>query len=135
MYSDDLYRFLQSRGMRIPDELKNINDQEERDNTVLIVEDDADLNDILKKFFTSKDASFLVHQAFDGFEAGRLLTETKPGVVVLDINLPGIDPLLKRFVCNFEIVGDQTKQEITKRFSHIHRAVVCNNGSKIDAAK
>ena len=91
VYSDDLYRFLQSRGMRIPDELKNIHDQEERDNTVLIVEDDADLNNILKKFFTSKDASFLVHQAFDGFEAGRLLTETKPGLVVLDINLPGID--------------------------------------------
>jgi CheY-like chemotaxis protein len=91
VYSDDLYRFLQSRGMRIPDELKNIHDQEERDNTVLIVEDDADLNKILKEFFTLKDASYLVHQAFDGFEAGRLLTETKPGLVVLDINLPGID--------------------------------------------
>ena len=91
VYSDDLYRFLQSRGMRIPDELKQIHDQEERYNTVLIVEDDADLNNILKEFFSTRDAGYIVHQAFDGFEAGRLLTETKPGIVVLDINLPGID--------------------------------------------
>jgi two-component system OmpR family response regulator len=91
VYSDDLYRFLRSRGMRIPDELKRIHEREERDNTVLIVEDDVDLNDILKKFFASKDPKYLIHQAFDGFEAGRLLTETKPGIVVLDINLPGID--------------------------------------------
>lgn len=91
VYSDDLYHFLHSRGMRIPDELKHIHEQEERYNTVLIVEDDAVLNDILKEFFTTIDAGYFVHQAFDGFEAGRLLTETKPGVVVLDINLPGID--------------------------------------------
>ena len=91
VYSDDLYRFLQSRGMRIPDELKQIHDQEERYNTVLIVEDDTDLNNILKEFFSTRDAGYIVHQAFDGFEAGRLLTDTKPGIVVLDINLPGID--------------------------------------------
>ena len=91
VYSDDLYRFLQSRGMRIPDELKQIHDQEERYNTVLIVEDDADLNNILKEFFSTRDAGYIVHQAFDGFEAGRLLTETKPGIVVLDITLPRID--------------------------------------------
>jgi DNA-binding response OmpR family regulator len=30
-------------------------------------------------------------QAFDGFEAGRLVSELKPGVVLLDISLPGID--------------------------------------------
>ena len=91
VYSDDLYHFLQSRGMRIPDELKQIHNQEERYNTVLIVEDDTDLNNILKEFFSTRDAGYIVHQAFDGFEAGRLLTETKPGIVVLDINLPGID--------------------------------------------
>jgi CheY-like chemotaxis protein len=30
-------------------------------------------------------------QAFDGFEAGRQITEARPGVILLDINLPGID--------------------------------------------
>ena len=30
-------------------------------------------------------------QAFDGFEAGKLISEWKPGVILLDIGLPGID--------------------------------------------
>ena len=30
-------------------------------------------------------------QAFDGFEAGKLITEARPGVILLDISLPGID--------------------------------------------
>lgn len=91
VYADDLYHFLHSRGMRIPDELDRIMETEERYRKILIVDDDADLNNLLLRYFikTRKDDTIL--QAFDGFEAGRLLSETKPGVVILDINLPGID--------------------------------------------
>ena len=32
-----------------------------------------------------------MHQAFDGFEAGQIMTEWVPAVILLDINLPGID--------------------------------------------
>ena len=50
---------------------------------------DAELNDMLKRWFVRKLTDFIVHQAFDGFEAGRLFAEKRPGFVVLDIDLPG----------------------------------------------
>jgi CheY-like chemotaxis protein len=91
VYSEDLYQFLQSRGMRIPDELRESRGGEERAKSLLIVDDDQALNDLLARFFSRTKPGLKLYQAFDGFEAGRLVTEAKPGVVVLDINLPGID--------------------------------------------
>ena len=35
--------------------------------------------------------SFEFFQAFDGFEAGVLMTEKHPGCIVLDLDLPGVD--------------------------------------------
>jgi DNA-binding response OmpR family regulator len=40
---------------------------------------------------SKKHPDFSVFQAFDGFEAGRMLAEKKPGLVVLDIDLPGVN--------------------------------------------
>ena len=91
VYSDDLYAFLDSRGMRIPDELTDIVQRQSSDKRLLIVDDDEELNNLLKKFFARVMAEFDVEQAFDGFEAGCVLAESKPGVVILDINLPGVD--------------------------------------------
>jgi two-component system OmpR family response regulator len=91
VYADDLYHFLHSRGMRIPDELDRIMETEQKYRKILIVDDDADLNNLLLRYFTKTRKDNTILQAFDGFEAGRLLSETKPGVVILDINLPGID--------------------------------------------
>ncbi len=91
VYADDLYYFLHTRGMRVPEELKKIIEEQERDKKLLIVEDDADLNNLLRKYFEKTRSDHTILQAFDGFEAGKLLSETKPGVIILDINLPGID--------------------------------------------
>jgi len=91
VYSDDLYQFLQARGMRIPDELRESHGVEDRASSLLIVDDDKPLNDLLKKYFERTRPDLNLYQAFDGFEAGRLVSEVKPGIVILDINLPGID--------------------------------------------
>jgi CheY-like chemotaxis protein len=91
VYSDDLYLFLADRGMRIPNELSDIIDKEAAERRLLIVDDDKELNNLLKRYFGRVMTDFEIGQAFDGFEAGRLLSELKPGVVVLDINLPGVD--------------------------------------------
>ncbi|MFW6231596.1 MAG: response regulator, partial [Spirochaetota bacterium] len=40
---------------------------------------------------SKKHPDFEIYQAFDGFEAGRMLAERKPGLVVLDIDLPGVN--------------------------------------------
>ena len=91
VYADDLYHFLESRGMRIPEELQTLLAREEKYNRLLIVEDDSALNKSLAQFFQKPFFSYTVYQAVNGFEAGRILFEQKPGAIILDINLPGID--------------------------------------------
>jgi len=91
IYAEDLTEFLDSRGMRIPPELDDRFKDDVNWSSILVVDDDAELNDLLKRWFERKLASFTIHQAFDGFEAGRLIAEKRPGFVVLDIDLPGIN--------------------------------------------
>jgi excisionase family DNA binding protein len=91
IYAEDLMRFLDSRGMHIPPELEDRFRDDVDWAAVLVVDDDAELNDLLKRWFERKLIAFTIHQAYDGFEAGRLIAEKRPGFVVLDIDLPGID--------------------------------------------
>jgi excisionase family DNA binding protein len=89
IYAEDLYDFLNERGMRIPDELRELG--EDHGQSVLIIDDDKELNDLLKRIISDKFPEMVIYQAFDGFEAGRSLSEIKPNAVILDIDLPGID--------------------------------------------
>ncbi len=91
VYSDDLVEFLHSRGMRLPAELKKVLEQQLEVNSVLVVDDDAELNNSIKEFLAKKYPDFTLTQAFDGFEAGKLLATSKPDAVVLNVDLPGID--------------------------------------------
>ncbi len=91
VYTEDLYEFLRSRGMRIPDELKEALADNSEWERILIVDDDVEFNNMLKKIFNLKLPAFTILQAFDGFEAGRLLTEWTPGIIILDIALPGLN--------------------------------------------
>lgn len=91
VYAEDLISFLEGRGMRIPDELNALFCEDVEWNAILIVDDDRDLNDLLKKWIERKIPGVSVAQAYDGFEAGRLLSDTRPGFVILDIDLPGVD--------------------------------------------
>ena len=88
IYAEDLYSFLENRGMRVPEELGELVNHQ---STVLIIDDDKEVNNFLKDLFTRRLDGFSVFQAFDGFEAGRLLSEVKPTLVILDIDLPGVD--------------------------------------------
>lgn len=96
VYAEDLHAFLSSRGMRIPEEIQEIQATSEK--SLLIVEDEQALNDMLLALFTRSLEGFEIYQALDGFEAGKLISEKKPSIIVLDINLPGIDghELIKR---------------------------------------
>jgi two-component system OmpR family response regulator len=75
IYAEDLMRFLDTRGMRIPAELEERFKDDVDWGSLLIVDDDAELNDLIKRWFERKLGSFSIHQAYDGFEAGRLLAE------------------------------------------------------------
>ena len=91
IYQEDLVAFLQGRSMRVPPELELTLKPDVDWNTLAIIDDDKSLNDIMRRFFERMDASFSIIQAFDGFEAGAMLAEKRPGFVILDIDLPGLD--------------------------------------------
>jgi two-component system OmpR family response regulator len=91
VYAEDLFAFLSSRGMRIPQELSASSEEGPDWNRILIVDDDQNINTLLKRYLTKLMPDRTVMQAFDGFEAGKLITEARPGVILLDISLPGID--------------------------------------------
>ena len=91
IYAEDLVLFLENRNMRIPPELENHFRDDVDWASLLIVDDDEELNDIMKRYFDKHFPSFKIAQAHDGFEAGRLVSEKRPGFVILDIDLPGLD--------------------------------------------
>ncbi len=91
VYAEELMSFLEKRGMRVPDELADLMKDDINWATILVVDDDQELNGLLKRWFEKKLPGYTIVQAFDGFEAGKALAETRPGFVILDIDLPGVD--------------------------------------------
>ena len=87
IYAEDLLDFLRSRGMRIPEELLEY----DTNKSIVIVDDDEDLNNMLREVLSKRLPEFEIVQAFDGFEAGRIISNVSPHVIILDIDLPGID--------------------------------------------
>ncbi|TVR72647.1 MAG: response regulator [Spirochaetaceae bacterium] len=91
VYPDVLARFLQKQNMRLPEELKQILAEQARIDQILIVDDDQEFNNLLKRFMGAQYPEAKVTQAFDGYDAGRAIPESQPDLVFLDINLPGVD--------------------------------------------
>ncbi len=93
VYPEDLISFMIERKMQIPEEILKENSIKLAGGakTVLIVDDDKGLNTVLAKYFLKKYGSLELFQAFDGFEAGAIMSKEKPGFVVLDLDLPGVD--------------------------------------------
>lgn len=56
--------------------------------SILIVEDDPDINTILTKIVTK--AGYLTEQAFSGTEAQLRLEKSKPDLILLDLMIPGL---------------------------------------------
>lgn len=91
VYAEDLSQFLSTRGMKLPLDLIAETRSDLDYSLILIVDDDKMLNDLVKRYCEKTIPSLSVLQAFDGFEAGALLAEQRPGFVVLDVDLPGVD--------------------------------------------
>lgn len=91
IYAEDLVAFLEKRGMRVPPELEAQCKDDVDWSSLVVVDDDEELNDIIKRYFEKHLDWLHISQAHDGFEAGRLISDKRPGFVVLDINLPGLD--------------------------------------------
>ena len=90
VYAADLVGFMMERNMRVPENLASLCNTSSN-SSILVVEDDMGLNTVLHQYLSKEFSGVQVYQAFDGFEAGSLMTSKKPTVVVLDLNLPGVD--------------------------------------------
>jgi excisionase family DNA binding protein len=58
---------------------------------LLIVDDNRSFNDYLAALFGVEVPGLEIHSAYDGFEAGRLVQQHRPEVVLLDVMMPGVD--------------------------------------------
>ena len=109
IYPEDLVNFMKSRCMKIPYEVMKaarFSEKEAKKRTILIIDDDHVFNDVTKKYLDLYIENATVVQAFDGFEAGAKLVEIKPRILVLDIDLPGIDGIkLCKRIFDSEIFG------------------------------
>ena len=78
VYYEDLLLFIKERGMKIPPELQDSLD-------------DAVLNEAISSFLNKNLPNLTVYKSLDGFDAGAQLVKYKPGFVILDIDLPGVN--------------------------------------------
>jgi two-component system, OmpR family, response regulator len=102
VYKDDLVEFIKNRGMRVPDILADIDGQGANWKKLIIIDDDVGLNNAINAYLSKNFAELSVFQSFDGFDAGVQLVEKKPGFVLLDLALPGVNgqELCKRIKTN-----------------------------------
>lgn len=94
VYPDDLVQFMKDRDMRIPEELASqCTKNKNLERSILIVDDDKGLNSVISAFLKKRlsDSGLEIFQAYDGFEAGVLMSEKKPGFLILDLDLPGVN--------------------------------------------
>ena len=97
---DMLYKFMKDNG--IPTDAL-----ESGKRKVLVVDDDLDLVEIMTKFLQD-DGRFEVRVANTGFDAGMLVKEYRPDLIVLDVMLPDING---KEVCT-RVRSDDTLEEV-----------------------
>lgn len=91
VYKDDLIHFIENRGMRVPEALLNASGPEANWKSLIIVDDDTGLNNAIKAFVSKNLPDLTIYQSFDGFDAGAQIMEKKPGFILLDLSLPGVN--------------------------------------------
>jgi DNA-binding response OmpR family regulator len=73
----------------LPQRRKNGIDRSMQDQKVLVIDDDAELIELLRRIFARTGAQVL--GACDGREGLRQFSQHRPDLVVLDIMMPGMD--------------------------------------------
>ena len=94
----DLLVFLKIYDIPVPPEIVQAARQTHKEEavvkasrTVLVVEDDQNVSQILLEFLREAYPGFQILLASDGFEAGRLTVAANPDLIILDLILPGMD--------------------------------------------
>ncbi|MDD7417100.1 MAG: response regulator [Treponemataceae bacterium] len=92
VYQDDLISFMKTRNMRIPPEIYDLQARKELKNmSVLVIEDEKGLNMVLANYLLREFPDKKISSALDSFEAGMILSEKCNDVVLLDLDIKGVD--------------------------------------------
>jgi excisionase family DNA binding protein len=91
VYAEDLSDFLDKRGMRNSVDVLHIKTDDTARETALIIDHDWDMNNSLKTWLQKNFPVYEVLQAFDSFDAGHRMAVSKPGIVFLNTDIPGIN--------------------------------------------
>jgi len=83
---ENFLEFLNKYNMPVPQELL----KEQTKSRILIVDDDPEIVKLIRSMLNS-DPRFEIQEAHDGFNAGRMFMEFSPGLVILDLNMPGMN--------------------------------------------
>ena len=95
IYAKDLAAFLDKRGMSASGEVLQIVIENANWNTFLIAAEKS-INNSIRTEIAQLLPEYSVIQAYDWFEVGRKMTEEKPGFILLDTELTGVD--ISRFI-------------------------------------
>jgi excisionase family DNA binding protein len=88
--ADDFRTFLQEYDIPV-DESFFRGDQRER--TVLVVDDEQDIRDFVRRVLNELAADLKVEEASDGYEAGIKVGSLHPDLVIMDVMMPRVDGL------------------------------------------
>lgn len=77
----EVARFAAARGVKLVGQAQ----------TILVVDDDRQLNKYLNAMLQTHTEGWQIFSAHDGFEAGRIVQQQRPQIVLLDIMMPGMD--------------------------------------------
>ncbi len=91
IYPDVLARFLREQGIRLPDDLRRILEEEARIENVLIINDDLKLFKRLQEHLKKHYPGSVVVHAEDVFDAGKQLPTLRPDLVICDDQFDGTD--------------------------------------------
>lgn len=86
VWDADLARFLREHNMPVPPGVEPSGAVR-----ILIVDDEPQARRLLRRVLSQLQPSAEIHEAEDGFEAGRQVASLVPALVVLDFKLPGVD--------------------------------------------
>ncbi len=86
MWAKDLLNFLHKHNMPIPDFL-----QDSSAPRIVVVDDDNNICTTVKRIVKKLITGAEVSTADNGFDAGQLIADVHPALVILDLRLPGID--------------------------------------------
>jgi len=88
VWDTELWKFLKERNIPVPDRLKYLTTRQ-----VLIVDDEDNARILIKQVLQKCLPEIEIYEAADGFEAGKKAAQLLPVLVILDLELRGMDGL------------------------------------------